>query len=97
MCIRDSGYTGSDPGDPLIVPAGSIVAFDSYVFHRSGPNKTNRMRRIYLPQYSSAVIRRPDGKPWAMATPFLHGGKNVYDRAGDTPEKYGPFPAADKK
>jgi len=80
----------------LIVPADSIVAFDSYLLHRSGPNTTNRMRRIYLPQYSSAVIKRPDGKPWAMATPFLKGGKNVYDRANDTAEKFGPFPAEKK-
>jgi hypothetical protein len=86
------GYTGPDPGDPMIVPAGSIVAFTSYNFHRSGPNKTNRMRRIYLPQYSSAPIHRPDGKPWAMATPFIRGGKVVYNRADDTAEKYGPFP-----
>jgi hypothetical protein len=90
------GYTGSDPGDPLIVPAGSIVAFDSYVLHRSGPNTTNRMRRIYLPQYSAAPIKRPDGKPWAMATPFLKGGKIVYNRADDTADKYGPFPAEKK-
>ena len=77
------------------MPAGSIVAFDSFVFHRSGPNQTNRMRRIYLPQYSGAPINRPDGKPWAMATPFLKGGKNVYNHAGDTEENWGPFP--DKK
>jgi len=89
------GYTGPDPGDPLIVPAGSIVAFDSFLFHRSGPNKTNRMRRIYLPQYSGAPIRRPDGKPWAMATPFLKDGKNIYNHAEDSADKYGPFP--DKK
>lgn len=86
------GYTGSDPGDAVIVPAGSIVAFDSYVFHRSGPNRTERMRRVYLPQYSSAPILRPDGKPWAMATPFLKDGRNIYDHAGDTAENYGPFP-----
>ena len=86
------GYTGADPGDPLIVPAGSIVAFDSFVFHRSGPNKTDRMRRIYLPQYSAAPIDRPDGKPWAMATPFLKDGKNIYDHADDTAEQWGPFP-----
>ena len=86
------GYTGSDPGDPLIVPAGSIVAFDSYVLHRSGPNTTNRMRRIYLPQYSCEPIKRPDGKPWAMATPFVKGGKVVYSHAEDTAEHYGPFP-----
>jgi ectoine hydroxylase-related dioxygenase (phytanoyl-CoA dioxygenase family) len=87
------GYTGSDPGDALIVPAGSIVAFDSYVLHRSGPNKTNRMRRVYLPQYSAAPIHRPDGKLWALATPFLNDGKIIYDRTDDTAEKYGPIPA----
>lgn len=85
------GYTGEDPGDPVVVPAGSIVAFDSYVLHRSGPNTTNRMRRVYLPQYSAATIERTDGKPSAMATPFLKDGKIVYDHAGDTAEKYGPF------
>ena len=78
------GYTGSDPGDPVIVPAGSIVAFDSFVFHRSGPNKTENMRRIYLPQYSGTPITRPDGKPWAMATPFLKDGKNKQE-----PRKHG--------
>jgi ectoine hydroxylase-related dioxygenase (phytanoyl-CoA dioxygenase family) len=86
------GYTGDDPGDAVIVPAGSIVAFDSFVFHRSGPNKTERMRRVYLPQYGSAPLLRPDGKPWAMATPFLKDGENIYDHAGDTPQAYGPFP-----
>jgi hypothetical protein len=50
------------------------------------------MRRIYLPQYSAAPIDRPDGKPWAMATPFLHAGRNIYNHAEDTPERYGPFP-----
>lgn len=86
------GYTGSDPGDPVIVPAGSIVAFDSYVFHRSGANRTDHMRRVYLPQYSSAPILRPDGKPWAMATPFLADGRNIYRRDLDIAETYGPFP-----
>jgi ectoine hydroxylase-related dioxygenase (phytanoyl-CoA dioxygenase family) len=91
------GYTGDDPGDPVEVPAGSVVAFDSYVFHRSGPNTTNRMRRIYLPQYSGAPIDRPDGKPWALATPFLKDGKVIYDHAGDTEKKYGPFPDPKKE
>ncbi len=67
------------------------------VFHRSGPNKTDRMRRIYLPQYSGAPIHRPDGKPWAMATPFIQGGRNVYDHANDSAEKFGPFPDRKKE
>jgi hypothetical protein len=75
-----------------MAPAGSIVAFDSFVFHRSGPNKTENMRRIYLPQYSDRPLTRPDGKPWAMATPFLKNGKNIYNHAEDQPENWGPFP-----
>jgi hypothetical protein len=29
------GYFGDDPGDPVIVPAGSIACFSTTVFHRS--------------------------------------------------------------
>ncbi|MCA9236200.1 MAG: phytanoyl-CoA dioxygenase family protein [Planctomycetales bacterium] len=86
------GYDGDDPGEALIVPAGSVVAFTSYNLHRSGANTTNRMRRIYLPQYSCEPITRPDGKPWAMAVPFLKDGQVVYDHARDAAENYGPFP-----
>ena len=78
--------------EALIVPAGSVVAFTSYNLHRSGANTTNRMRRIYLPQYSCEPITRPDGKPWAMAVPFLKDGQVVYDHARDAAENYGPFP-----
>ena len=49
-------YFGSDPGVPMTAPAGSIVAFSSVVIHRSGPNLTDRMRRVYLAQYSREVI-----------------------------------------
>ena len=90
------GYAGEDPGEAVIVPAGSIVAFDSFVLHRSGPNRTDRMRRIYLPQYSATPILRPDGRPWAMATPFLKEGVNIYDHDGDTSAAYGPFPETSK-
>jgi len=68
------GYTGDDPGDPVIVPAGSVVAFSSYLFHRSGANTTDAMRRIYLAQYSANPILRPDGDLWAQAVPFLEDG-----------------------
>jgi ectoine hydroxylase-related dioxygenase (phytanoyl-CoA dioxygenase family) len=85
------GYGGDDPGDPVIVPAGSIVAFDSYTLHRSGPNKTDRMRRVYLPQYSREPVHTAEGRQWAMATPFLKDSRVIYDRTGDTAEKYGPF------
>jgi ectoine hydroxylase-related dioxygenase (phytanoyl-CoA dioxygenase family) len=86
------GYTGDDPGIPIIAPAGSIVAFTSYNFHRSGANRTPRMRRIYLPQYSAEPIQRSDGTRWALAVPFVRGGQIVYDHADDTAEKYGGHP-----
>lgn len=86
------GYTGDDPGIPMIVPAGSIVAFTSYNFHRSGANTSPNMRRIYLPQYSAEPITTPEGKLWAMAVPFVRDGKIVYDRATDTQERFGPQP-----
>lgn len=84
------GYQGDDPGDPVIVPAGSMACFTSYTLHRSGPNLTNRMRRIYLPQYASAPIGGDDLKQWAMAVPFIKDGSIIYDRATDTPENHGP-------
>jgi ectoine hydroxylase-related dioxygenase (phytanoyl-CoA dioxygenase family) len=72
------GYFGKDPGLPVVVPAGSIAVFSSYVFHRSGPNLTNKLRRVYLPQYSSTIIRNLDGKQWGQAVPFLKNGENVW-------------------
>jgi hypothetical protein len=72
------GYFGKDPGIPAVVPVGSIVVFSSYVFHRSGPNLTDKLRRIYLPQYSSTVIRNLQGKQFGQAVPFLKNGENVW-------------------
>lgn len=54
------GYTGPDPGIPVIVPAGSIACFSSTVFHRSGPNTTSALRRAYIVQYSPEPILLAD-------------------------------------
>ncbi len=79
------GYTGSDPGEPVIAPAGSIATFTSYNLHRSGTNNTNHMRRVYLAQYSGEELRGSDGGLWAMAVPFLADGKIIYSADQDTP------------
>lgn len=84
------GYTGDDPGIPVICPAGSIVAFTSFTLHRSGANTSKNMRRIYLAQYSSEPILNQHGGLWAMAVPFVEKGRNIYDRTTDTAESYGP-------
>lgn len=86
------GYTGDDPGIPVIVPAGSIVAFSSYTLHRSGANRTKRMRRIYLAQYSAEPIKSTKGERWALDVPFVRNGELVYDPATDTAERYGGHP-----
>lgn len=73
-------YFGSDSGMPVIVPAGSIVCFSSTVIHRSGANLTDRLRRVYLLQYSPDVIMTADGtKPSGSFEPFIRDGKLVAD------------------
>jgi ectoine hydroxylase-related dioxygenase (phytanoyl-CoA dioxygenase family) len=65
------GYFGDDPGDPVIVPAGSIACFSSTLFHRSGPNTTDEVRRVYVAQYSAEPIFSEDGsRPRHLAEPF---------------------------
>jgi len=72
------GYFGDDPGEPVIAPAGSIAVFASTVFHRSGPNTTNGIRRIYLAQYSAEPLLSQDGtKPLNFAEPFLENDRIV--------------------
>jgi len=70
------GYFGDDPGVPAIVDAGSIVCFSSTVFHRSGPNTTDRLRRVYVAQYSPEPILDDDGDaPRHQAVPLLRPGR----------------------
>lgn len=65
------GYAGADPGDPVLAPAGSIACFASTVLHRSGPNTTGQLRRIYLAQYSAEPILDADGSaPRHLAEPL---------------------------
>jgi ectoine hydroxylase-related dioxygenase (phytanoyl-CoA dioxygenase family) len=72
------GYFGKNPGIPVVLPAGSIAVFSSYVFHRSGPNLTDKLRRIYLPQYATQVINNMQGQQQGQAVPFLKDGEIVW-------------------
>ena len=70
------GYFGSDPCITVEVPAGTIVAFTSLNFHSSGTNTTDKMRRVYLAQYSCEPITSADGsKLWGNAEPLLLNGE----------------------
>ena len=68
------GYFGDDPGELVIVPAGSIAVFSSTAFHRSGVNTTPNYRRVYVVQYAPAPMIKPDGTQASRADPVLRGG-----------------------
>jgi ectoine hydroxylase-related dioxygenase (phytanoyl-CoA dioxygenase family) len=71
------GYFGDEKGVPMVAPAGSIAVFSSTVFHRSGPNLTDRMRRAYAIQHSPEPVLERDGSLKGLAEPFLVDGKQV--------------------
>ncbi len=59
-------------------PAGSIVAFSSRLVHATGANRTDRVRRVYLAQYTPAPMFDPGGvKLRRNAIPLLRGGERV--------------------
>jgi ectoine hydroxylase-related dioxygenase (phytanoyl-CoA dioxygenase family) len=71
------GYTGDDPGVPVLISAGSIAVFKTTLLHRSSANTTDKARRSYIVQYSAEPLLRPDGVPAINAIPFLVAGERV--------------------
>jgi ectoine hydroxylase-related dioxygenase (phytanoyl-CoA dioxygenase family) len=72
------GYFGDDPGDPVSVSAGSIACFSSTLFHRSGPNTTDRIRRVYVAQYSpEPILNEERSAPRHLADPLFIDGERV--------------------
>jgi ectoine hydroxylase-related dioxygenase (phytanoyl-CoA dioxygenase family) len=72
------GYFGDDPGDPVTAPAGSIACFSSTLFHRSGPNTTDRMRRVYVAQYApEPILNEERSAPRHIADPVIVDGERV--------------------
>lgn len=45
-------YFGDDPGVPVELKKGGTAVFSSLLFHRSGPNVSDRTRKAYITQYS---------------------------------------------
>ena len=72
------GYFGDDAGDPVVMSAGSIACFSSTVFHRSGPNTTEQIRRVYVAQYSAEPLLDEEGSgPRHLADPLLINGDRM--------------------
>jgi ectoine hydroxylase-related dioxygenase (phytanoyl-CoA dioxygenase family) len=76
------GYSGDDPGDPVVVPAGSVVCFSSTLLHRGGANTTDHARRVYIAQYSAEpILDEARSRPRHLAKPLLIAGEPAEQRA----------------
>ena len=66
-------YDGDDPGDPVVCPAGSIVAFDSRLLHASDDNASpDRWRRVFQIRYTPEPVTDPaTGRPLQYAKPVF--------------------------
>ena len=53
------GWADDSGAVTLEVPAGSIVAFSSFLLHATGANRTDKLRRVYLAQYTPEVMLNP--------------------------------------
>jgi ectoine hydroxylase-related dioxygenase (phytanoyl-CoA dioxygenase family) len=53
------GWTDAAGAVTIEAPAGSIVAFSSLLLHSTGANRTDRLRRVYLAQYTSEAMLNP--------------------------------------
>ncbi len=54
------GYRGDDPGDLVEVAAGTLVAFSSFLLHKSGANTTSAPRRSYFIAYTPELFTYQD-------------------------------------
>jgi len=75
-------YFGEDPGKPVPLKSGSMVAFHSLLFHRSTPNRSNATRKGLVLQYSAAGAINPETKVVFDNGPVLtKDGEYVYAKA----------------
>jgi ectoine hydroxylase-related dioxygenase (phytanoyl-CoA dioxygenase family) len=72
------GWKGNEEGLVLEVPAGSVVAFSSHLLHTTGANRTDKMRRVYLAQYTPEVMLNPGTRQLRRnAVPLVLKGEQV--------------------
>jgi len=80
-------YFGPDPGTPAPVRKGSMIAFQSRLMHRSGPNQSAGMRKGYVIQYSVDGAYRPDtGVVFNNGPLIAKGGVRAYTGFVSHPE-----------
>ncbi|AFH61077.1 phytanoyl-CoA dioxygenase family protein [Paenibacillus caseinilyticus] len=71
-------YFGEDPGIPVPLRKGSMVAFHSLLFHRSTPNCSDTIRKGYIMQYSvDGAVDPRTGKEIDNGPVIARNGKAV--------------------
>jgi ectoine hydroxylase-related dioxygenase (phytanoyl-CoA dioxygenase family) len=59
-------------------PAGSIVVFSSLILHATGANRTKKLRRVYLAQYTAeAMLNAGTRELRNDAVPILQRGERA--------------------
>jgi ectoine hydroxylase-related dioxygenase (phytanoyl-CoA dioxygenase family) len=78
------GYHGDEPGHPVEVAAGTLVAFSSFLLHRSGANTTNRPRRSYFLAYTPTLFTHADVSKgtYSSGEPLLLSGERPLTTSG---------------
>lgn len=73
------GYRGDDPGDLVEVSAGSLVAFSSFLLHKSGANTTSRPRRSYFLAFTPTLFPHADASKgvYSSGEPLVVEGRFV--------------------
>jgi len=72
-------YFGEEPGIPVELKKGSMVVFNSLLFHRSSPNKSDKTRKGYILQYSCTGAKNPvTGEIFDNGPVIAKSGQPVY-------------------
>jgi len=71
------GYEGPDEGDLVEVNAGTLVAFSSFLLHKSGANNTKRPRRSYFMAFTPELFTYADDpqKIYSSGEPLIRPGE----------------------
>ena len=85
LVLREAGL---DPGQlvDLVLEPGDVALWNSFTIHGSGPNTTQRDRRLYLNGYAAAAScdrgewTFRDGKPCPLGKPVLVHYEELYSR-----------------
>jgi ectoine hydroxylase-related dioxygenase (phytanoyl-CoA dioxygenase family) len=70
-------YFGDEPGLPIELKKGSLALFSSLLFHRSGPNLSDNVRKGYIIQYAQAGVREKDSGKLLGRIEVAQGGQPV--------------------